>query len=300
MEKKKKIDLRKKEEIEIRLRTILHNQRQKTQEWSNKLTRMSSRISSISPPNKKTLSVASSFSERQENPDSALDQLRELDGKLSRSKCLHNSILRDTSSRMADHNEKVEKTLRSQIFIKEINENSKFMNFLGKLDDLDNHRIKKNQQIEYKIKQKTVKETERFSKFRVNQDEEEKKTLDKVKEIEKKHILQKNILMCQVDILNQEKEYKFIKQKLRGDDARENLARKQKAYLQKREKILEKHIEMNQKFLQMKEEKEKNNEKKRHEAIQAVQEHIKAKEVQLMIVKSSNPNSVSKIIEKQF
>ena len=57
---------------------------------------------------------------------------------------------------------------------------------------------------------------------------------------------------------------------------------------------------MKQNFLQMKEEKEKNNEKKRHEAIQAVQEHIKAKEVQLMIVKSSNPNSVSKIIEKQF
>ena len=201
---------------------------------------------------------------------------------------------------MADHNDKVCKTLSSQLSINEINENSKLISLLGKIDDLGKHRLKKNQRTEDKKNKKILKDNKIYSKVRVNQDDEEKKTMNRVDRLEKKQILQKNILMCQLDELQKEKEYKLVRQKLRGEDAKENLARSKKNYLKKRDKLLEKHLELNQKFLQMKEDKEKSNEKKRYEANQAVQEHLKAKELHLMIVRSSDPHSVSKIIEKKY
>ena len=218
---------------------------------------MTPTISSFSPTNKKLSSIRNSVSEKfpQESPAGSVDRLRELNEKLDRSKYLHQSTLRDTSSRMADHNDKVCKTLSSQLSINEINENSKLISLLGKIDDLGKHRLKKNQRTEDKKNKKILKDNKIYSKVRVNQDDEEKKTMNRVDRLEKKQILQKNILMCQLDELQKEKEYKLVRQKLRGEDAKENLARSKKNYLKKRDKLLEKHLELNQKFLQMKEDK---------------------------------------------
>ena len=302
IEKRRNKELQKKVAIEMRLKSLLHEQREKTQDWNRKLSRVSSRVSSITPRNKRQISVPSSSTHRLSKDIDyiSLDQLRELNEKLEKKSTLHQSMLKETTSRLADHNEKVKKTLKTQISIREINDNSKLINLIEKVEDLESHRISNKKRIEDQFSKKLMKNSKRYSKQKLNKDEEEQKILTKVSRLENKKILQKNILMCQLEELNKEKEYKSVKQKLRDEDAKQNLARKRRFDLQKRDKILEKHLELHRKFLQMKDEKEKINEKIRYEAIQAMQEHMKAKELHLLITRSDNPNSVTKLLEKHY
>jgi hypothetical protein len=300
-EKKKITDTQKREAIQMRLKNILHEQKQKNQILNEKFSRISSRLGSTSPNYKKQMSINSYYSRNSvDNSMLNFDQLEDIKKKIEKSVNIHQGLLRQTSIRMADHNEKVDKTLKSQRSISEITQKTKLINLIEKIDDFDTRKARKIQDIQATNKKKLSKKSEKNLKIHLNLLEQEKNVTKKIHSLENKNIIHKNMLMSKLDELNKEKEYKLIKQRLRDEDNRENLERKKKNDLKKKEKLLEKHTELHKKFLQMKEEKEKANEKIRFDAIQASKEFIKAKQLQLLINRSKNPISVAKIIEKTY
>lgn len=298
VDKKRYSELQKKAAIEMRLKSILHEQREKTQDWNRKLSRVSSRVSSVSPKHKKNVSASDRFPK--EHEFIALDQLRELNERLERKNSLHKMWVKEGTMKIAEHNEKVEKTLKTQKSIREINEHSKLFQLIEKADEVSAHRLNKQKLLERSLNKKIVKNEKKYSQVKNNLEEEEQKLINRTSRLENKKILQKNILMCQLEELNKEKEYKTVKQKLRDEDAKENLARKRKIDLKKREKLLERQLELHHRFLSLKEGKEKANEKKRYEATQAMHEHTKAKQLYLLLCKSENPDSLSKLLETHY
>ncbi|OMJ65944.1 hypothetical protein SteCoe_37386 [Stentor coeruleus] len=297
IEKKKIEEDHKREAVKMRIDNLLNQQKEKTRKLKEKLSRVSSRLGSISPQNRKFKSVQRSLS-RLSNKNSSLDNLQIFHEKMLKSDQLHQSMLQEKQIKIADHNEKVHSTLKKHRSIREINEQSKLINIIGKSDYLDNHRYKKIKLITEKHakKQKTIKE--KVMKIKNNLEEESDKMLKRIRKLNNKQVSHKTKILYQLEELNKEKEYWSIRQHLRNEDARENLNRIMKSDMEKKKELIEKHLELNKKFETMKEIKEKNNQKIRYDAIQANQEFAKAKIMHVMIQKSSNPNYYSKVIEK--
>lgn len=297
IEKKRIEDGHKREAVRMRIDNLLNQQKEKTRKWKEKLSRVPSRVGSISPQSRKFKSMQRSLS-RTSNNDSSLDNLQSFHEKMLRSKHLHQSLLQEKRIKIADHNEKVHSTLKKHKSIREINEHSKLINLIGKLDHLDSHRSKKIKLItdNHAKKQETI--IKKVTKIKSNLEEESDKMLKRMRNLDSKQISHKTKVLYQLEELNKEKEYWSIRQHLRDEDAKENLNRIRKSDMEKKKELIEKHLELHRKFETMKELKEKTNQKIRYDAVQANQEFAKAKMIHVMIQKSPNPNHYSKVIEK--
>jgi hypothetical protein len=297
IERKKNKDEQKREEVDRKLRNILHGQKQKTQRWSEKLSRVSSRLGN-SPNQNREKKMSRSVS--REIVEGHEGKLKELHEKLDKSKGIHENYVREMSIRCANHNDVVHNRLRSQMSIREMTEENKLMKIVGKCDSLDIKRNKKQKMMHDANYKKQVKYKKNYLKFRENHEGVIEKVNNNTKRLENKNLLEKNILMCKAEEFKKEKEYQTLRKQFRDDDARENLERIRKDEAKKKIELLEKLLNSHKKFLKMKASKEKMNEKARIDAIQANQEYLKAKMIHLMINRSDNPHDVSPVIEKHF
>lgn len=298
LHKKREIESRKKDEIQRRINDLLHSQRQKAKVLNEKFSRVSSRLSNLTPKNassKLTRSLSrnldESFSE---------DNLKYIHEKLDRSSGLYKETIKNITDRLADHNEKVHKTLQSQISYNELRTHNKLLDVMKKNQELEKYRNKK-QKIFHDAKMKKIaKKTQIHSKVQINIEDEFDKMRKRVNKLESKSLNERKVLMNHLAEMSKDKEFKTLKKILKDEDTRQNLKRIKKEKDKKRNELLEKYLEDHRRFLMMKENKEKCNQKIRVEASLAKQEHIKAKMIHLMINRSDDPHDISKVIEKKF
>lgn len=296
--RKKEKDLKKKDEIQRRISDLLLDQRKKSNMWNNKISRVSSRLSNLTPSGKKSV-FSKSFS-RNLNENFSVEKLQKINDKLEKSAEIYQARIRNKTERAVDHNEKVVKTLHNQITLNETNTQSKLLNVITKSTGLEKYKNKKLKLLNDFKQRKLVKKDQKHSKVKFNLDEEFMKMKKWVNKLENKSQLEKKILMNQVSEMTKEQEFKSLKKVLRDEDTRENLARIKRESNKKRNELLERYLEDQKRFNSMKELKEKMNQKIRFEASLANQEHMKAKMIHIMINRSDDPNEISKVINEKF
>lgn len=296
--RKKEKDLKKQDEFQRRIDDLMLDQRKKSKMWNNKISRVSSRLSNLTPSSKKSI-LSNSFS-RNLNENFSVEKLQKINNKLEKSAEIYQAGIRNRTERALDHNEKVVKTLQSQITLNETNTQSKLMNVISKSSGLEKYKNKKLKLMNDFKQRKLVKKDQKHTKVKFNLDEEYAKMKKWVNKLENKSQLEKKILMNQISEMTKEQEFKSLKNVLRDEDARENLARIKRENNKKRSELLEKYLEDQRRFNSMKELKEKMNQKIRFEASLANQEHMKAKMIHIMINRSDDPNEISKIINEKF
>jgi hypothetical protein len=292
IETKKRNDEQKREALEDRIKSLLKPKKPKGNRIHTQSPKASERehyVSKMSFNRNKSI-----------DPDDIQVKLKTLDDRLDRSKELHQQALKEKTLKISSHTQKVDNVVHNHHDNKNKNTMDRVEQFVKKIHGVETRKEKTKCDFQEKVKKIQEKIFDRNYKIKQNQEEESRKEEQRKKFIENKMTTTLQNAKMKTKEMQFERELKWEKAKLKGEDTLENAARLKKAELKRKLKILEKHQELDKKIEYMKEIKDKINEKKRDEMHKAVLEKLRLKDLKILVEKTEDMKKMRGILEKFY
>lgn len=288
IETKRKNDEQKREIIEERLKS-LNNQK-----------KIRDRNRSSSPKAEKEITGTSRNSVRFSQSVDSEDiqaKLKSFDEKFDKSRERQQVALKEKTDKISNHTQKVDQLHSNSINSHDVHSINRVQDFVNKLNGAENRREKFRNEYQEKIKKQQERLQDKHFKIKLNQEEVSRTEERRIKIIEDKMNKTLENMKSKNKEIRFERELRSEKTKLKEEDTLENVARIRRADLMKKMKIIEKHSAIDRNLEIMKEEKNKDNEKKREHAYKTVLEKIKLKDLKLLVEKASDSKKMTKILE---
>lgn len=292
IEAKRKSDEQKREAMEDRIRSLLTPKKTKGNRIHSQSPRTTDRDAYVS---RASFQINKSI-----DADDIQTKLKTLDDRFDRSKELHEIALKEKTMKITWHTQKVDSILHSLIDNKDSNNMTRVHDFVNKFNGVESRKEKNRSEFQEKAKKIQEKIFDRTSKIRQNQEEEVRKEEKRIKIIEEKMNSTMENAKMKTKEMQYERELKWEKAKLKGEDTLENAARLKKAELKRKLKILEKHQELDKKLELIKDMKNKINEKKRDDGHKAALEKLRLKDLKILVEKTEDPKKMRGILEKFY
>lgn len=292
IETKRRNDEQKREALEDRIKSLLKPKKPKGNRIHTQSPKVSERehyVSKMSFNRNKSI-----------DPDDIQVKLKTLDDRLDRSKELHQQALKEKTLKISSHTQKVDNLVHSHHDNKNKNTMDRVEQFVKKIHGVETRKEKTKTDFQEKFKKIQEKIFDRNYKIKQNQEEESRKEEQRKKFIENKMTTTLQNAKMKTKEMQFERELKWEKAKLKGEDTLENAARLKKAELKRKLKILEKHQELDKKIEYMKEVKDKINEKRRDEMHKAVLEKLRLKDLKILVEKTEDTKKMRGILEKFY
>ncbi|OMJ95110.1 hypothetical protein SteCoe_1653 [Stentor coeruleus] len=292
IETKRRNDEQKREALEDRIKSLLKPKKPKGNRIHTQSPKVSERehyVSKMSFNRNKSI-----------DPDDIQIKLKSLDERLDRSKEIHQQALKEKTLKISWHTQKVDNIVHNHHDNKDKNIMNRVEQFVKKIHSVETRKEKTKSDFQDKIKKIQEKIFDRNYKIKQNQEQETFKEEQRKKFIEKKMTTTLQNAQMKTKEMQFERELKWEKAKLKGEDTLENAARLKKAELKRKIKILEKHQELDKKIEHMKEVKDKINEKKRDDMHKAVLEKLRLKDLKILVEKTEDTKKMRGILEKFY
>ena len=303
LERRKSEILKRKEEgwkkrsiVQKRIEDLLVGQREKSQFWDLKLSRVNSRRSNYTPRVKRTCEV----SPVSEKKDRSEPDLEEFYIKKMKSEEIHSVFLRNKSEKSAVHNQQVKKVFETQLSLWKDKEKCNLMKAIEKNKAIIVRKKKKEKFLNESASRQGLILQQKGSRLVASQQDQDDKLLKKLEKLENKEEQIKFNLANQIIDNFHVKKIKSLNTILRTEEIQENLTRLNREKQKKKEEIVQKHLKNLEKLKFIKETKEKMNLKARFEAALASQQHAKSKDLKLIIKLSEDPEKVVKFFDRSF